>query len=249
MRRDHCATHEEPWGWGGLLQPATSGTALVVISAFIAGSKDLLDLSAISLQMRFLAEGMREVSKILNYPTHAHLMALKNKRQQEMIIKRIQHRVSEFVDIVELDSTLWKDPVGPLLNPDQAGGHAVELSTKFKLGGMVLLRGTSEKEADTVLMLIAGLVITHESHSQHSIFLPPFLKWEYFPEMPVLVEGSIMNNLLMGTQQRRASLWTLPKSSLILQAHSMLEKEAEIFLLISAKPIRLPVVSFRTHPF
>ena len=201
-----CIMVNEAWDWGGLLQPATSGTALVVISAFIAGSKDLLDLSAISLQMRFLAEGLREVSKILNYPTDAHTMAHKNKRQQDMIIKRIQHSMSEFVDIVELDCALWKDPVGPLLNPEEAGGHTVELSTKFKLGGMIVLRGASEKEAETVLMLIAGLVITHESHNQHSIFVPPFLKLGYVPEMPVLVEGSIMKNLLMGTQQRRASL-------------------------------------------
>ena len=102
-------------------------------------------------------------------------MAHKNKRQQDMIIKRIQHSMSEFVDIVELDCALWKDPVGPLLNPEEAGGHTVELSTKFKLGGMIVLRGASEAHQRRVGETHPGLwwAWTHHRLLEH-----PYLKTE-----------------------------------------------------------------------
>ena len=64
------------WDFGGLISPATAGTALVVITAFISSSEDLIHLSTILLRMKFHAEGLRNVARVLNLPTDAHRLVL-----------------------------------------------------------------------------------------------------------------------------------------------------------------------------
>ena len=41
----------------------------------LAGSKDIADLSSIIIKMKFNSEGLRSVSRILNYPTDAHVLS------------------------------------------------------------------------------------------------------------------------------------------------------------------------------
>ena len=64
------------WDFGGLISPATAGTALVVVTAFISSSEDLIHLSTILLRMKFHAEGLRNVARVLNLQTDAHRLVL-----------------------------------------------------------------------------------------------------------------------------------------------------------------------------
>jgi len=53
----------------------TKGTAVGVIQAFVTSSKDILEISAILLKMKFNSEGLRMIARILNFPTDAHQFA------------------------------------------------------------------------------------------------------------------------------------------------------------------------------
>jgi hypothetical protein len=46
-----------------------------ILQAFISGSKDIVELSAILLKIKFNSEGLRSVSRILNFPTDAHTLS------------------------------------------------------------------------------------------------------------------------------------------------------------------------------
>jgi len=59
----------------GSFETATPGTATIVIGLLFAATKDLTDLSVLALQMEFVTDGLRMVTRILNYPTDAHHMA------------------------------------------------------------------------------------------------------------------------------------------------------------------------------
>mmetsp|Transcript_16698 Transcript_16698/g.26776 ORF Transcript_16698/g.26776 Transcript_16698/m.26776 type:complete len:651 (-) Transcript_16698:71-2023(-) len=63
----------------------TKGGAVGIIQAFISGSKDIIELSAILLKMKFNSEGLRMVCRILNYPTDAHSLALDMMAKEQML--------------------------------------------------------------------------------------------------------------------------------------------------------------------
>ena len=72
----------------------------------------------------------------------------------------------------------------------------VRISARFKLGGFFQLKGPTEEDADILLRLVAGVDIT-ETKDTGSIYVPPFLLYTYVPDSPVLLEGSILKNLLL----------------------------------------------------
>lgn len=72
----------------------------------------------------------------------------------------------------------------------------VRITSSFHLGGFLRLVGPSEEEANTLLKLVAGIYITQKC-DMGSIYVPPFLQYNYVPESPVLLEGSILKNLLL----------------------------------------------------
>ena len=59
----------------------TRDQAVGIIQAFISGSKDIIELSAIALKMKFNSEGLRMISRILNFPTDAHTLAAQVRRE------------------------------------------------------------------------------------------------------------------------------------------------------------------------
>lgn len=71
--------------------------------------------------------------------------------------------------------------------PSSAEDPAVRISSSFRLGGVILLQAASEEDADTMLKLIAGILIT-DPVDEGSIYVPPFLTYSYLSETPVLVE-------------------------------------------------------------
>jgi ABC-type iron transport system FetAB ATPase subunit len=72
----------------------------------------------------------------------------------------------------------------------------VRISARFKLGGFFQLKGPTEEDADILLRLVAGVDITQTKDSG-SIYVPPFLMYTYVSDSPVLLEGSILKNLLL----------------------------------------------------
>ena len=60
----------------------------------------------------------------------------------------------------------------------------------------MLLKGPTEEDADILMRLVTGVDITQKQESG-SIYVPPFLKYTYVPESPVILEGSILKNLLL----------------------------------------------------
>ena len=75
--------------------------------------------------------------------------------------------------------------------------QAVKLCAKFRLGGLLHLDGPSDEATDILFKLMVGEYITHEDDLS-TLYVPPFLRYSYCPEVPVLFEGSIMKNLLLG---------------------------------------------------
>ena len=68
----------------------TKGQAIGILQAFISGSKDITDISGILIKMKFNSEGVRSVSRILNYPTDAHLLSARVQEKEEMLRARLQ---------------------------------------------------------------------------------------------------------------------------------------------------------------
>ena len=82
----------------------------------------------------------------------------------------------------------------------RSGTVALSVSTSFRLGGLLLLQGPDEEASVIMLQLMAGLVVPH-SNEVENMYLPPYLKYSYCPELPVLFEGSILKNLMLGVQR------------------------------------------------
>lgn len=62
------------------------------MQAFISGSKDIVDISSIILKMKFHSEGLRMVSRILNYPTDAHVLAAELHEKESVLMQHMQVR-------------------------------------------------------------------------------------------------------------------------------------------------------------
>lgn len=73
----------------------------------------------------------------------------------------------------------------------------VRLNLTLELGGIVSLHGTSDEAADIMFKLLVGMHVTQPDDLE-SFYAPPYLKYTYCPEDPVLFEGSLLKNLLIG---------------------------------------------------
>ena len=74
--------------------------------------------------------------------------------------------------------------------------QTARLKSAFRLGGMLLLRcdeggggGGEEEAADIAFRYMTGLLVTQVG-DEGSMYLPPFLRYGYCPEAPVLFEGA-----------------------------------------------------------
>lgn len=78
------------------------------------------------------------------------------------------------------------------------------ISMNLELGGIINLHGSSDEAADIVFKLMVGMLVT-QLDDLDSFYAPPYLKYTYCPEEPILFEGSLIKNLLIGatTQQVR----------------------------------------------
>jgi hypothetical protein len=224
-----CFMVNTGFDWGGLVDPATPGSALMVITAFIHGSNQLIELSSIVLKMRFHSEGLRSVAKVLNFPTDAHKLAQNFIEKEEIILghmtggdgglrRRKKEKMGlndekwssdelEWVDCIHLNETFWLNPIAQTLHSHDTATQTDKLvciSARFQLGGVCVLQAPSDQYADTVLKLIKGLAVSENMTTISNIYVPPFLKYAYVPESPVLVEGSILKNLLMGAEHQRS---------------------------------------------
>jgi ABC-type multidrug transport system fused ATPase/permease subunit len=86
---------------------------------------------------------------------------------------------------------------------------AIKLSCTFRLGGIVLLKGPTDEEADMLFKLISG-INTIDAENIEATYVPPTLSYAYVAEMPVMLEGSIMKNLMLGV---RSSMHGKPPST------------------------------------
>jgi len=73
------------------------------------------------------------------------------------------------------------------------------LRCSLRLGGIVLLKSNDDEAIDVAFRYMAGLLVT-QIGDEGSMYLPPFLRYGYCSEAPVLFEGSILKNLLLGAQ-------------------------------------------------
>jgi hypothetical protein len=101
--------------------------------------------------------------------------------------------------------------------------ESLRLSTKFRLGGVLLLENTSDEAADMLFKLLVGIQIPHNDTG--SIYMPPYLNYVYCPDIPVLFEGSILKNLLLGA--RHALHGTLPTDAEAWELAKMCGLDAE----------------------
>ena len=319
----------------------TQAQAVGIISAFIAGSADVIELSAIALKMKFCTEGLRMVTRIMNYPTDAHSLAesfnskrtiteeymstptnafapasarptvtphspaseasakrgahLKNCQSVRRHLKinlegrylgqvqdgtvededpmAIAHSCDntsclangqdeaglEWANRVELKNLKWQCSARTALRgarhneqelqrqqaeeariciTDEKANHkrrkhdipfaqsfsvsnsmlmravsackgegeapAVHISCSFRLGGVKLLVAPTSEDADITLRLIAGVIITDPRNAAGRMYVPPFLSYAYVGETPVLVEGSILKNLMLGVKNSKS---------------------------------------------
>ena len=116
---------------------------------------------------------------------------------------------------ISLHEALLVDAVGRALHSmDESEGKIMQISAQVQLGGVVLVQAASEPEADAMLQLISGVAVTHEHSRSHHMYMPPFLRYGYVSESPMLIEGSIMKNLLLGCEvEQRGLLHCRPRVS------------------------------------
>jgi len=79
---------------------------------------------------------------------------------------------------------------------------SITVTASFALGGVLRLTGPPNEEADCFFKLLAGINMT-DHEELHNVYAPPILFYIYVPEVPVLLEGSIMKNLLLGANLPR----------------------------------------------
>ena len=83
----------------------------------------------------------------------------------------------------------------------------IRFNARFSLGGMRVLeeqgvaQGAEEDpvELDVVLRLLCGTILPHKTHHGY-LYSPPFLRYAYVSEVPVLLEGSVLKNLMLGVE-------------------------------------------------
>ena len=68
----------------------SNGEEVGIISAFVSASKDIVDISAIALKMKFNSEGLRVLSKILNLPIDAHVLVQEQHSKDDIIKRHMQ---------------------------------------------------------------------------------------------------------------------------------------------------------------
>ena len=120
-----------------------------------------------------------------------------------------------WVTHISLHEALLVDAVGRALHSmDESEGKIMQISAQVQLGGVVLVQAASEPEADAMLQIISGVAVTHEHSRSHHMYMPPFLRYGYVSESPMLIEGSIMKNLLLGCEvEQRGLLHCRPRVS------------------------------------
>ena len=62
------------------------------------------------------------------------------------------------------------------------------LRCSLRLGGIVLLKSNDDEAIDVAFRYMAGLLVT-QTGDEGSMYLPPFLRYGYCSEAPVLFEG------------------------------------------------------------
>ena len=89
---------------------------------------------------------------------------------------------------------------------------SITVTASFALGGVLRLTGPPNEEADCFFKLLAGINMT-DHEELHNVYAPPILFYIYVPEVPVLLEGSIMKNLLLGANLPRHQRHVSPEQA------------------------------------
>lgn len=74
------------------------------------------------------------------------------------------------------------------------------LSIELTLGGITLVHGLRDGEGENLLKMLAGLLPMRTTEGKLQPTLP-FFRYLYLPETPMLVQGSILVNLLLGISE------------------------------------------------
>jgi hypothetical protein len=156
---------------------------------------------------------------------HMGITASKDRR-----FEHLDHRTAgsmEWVDEVILAKKAYVSTVRRSMNTArQALGkgyepmpHLLRLSARFKLGGVLVLQDDNTKHLadddepewdsrDVMMRLIAGIHISPKN-DPGVMYKPPFLRYAYAPETPVMLEGSILKNVLLVRLARPGLRWRL----------------------------------------
>jgi len=150
----------------------------------------------------------------------AHMgMSAGNARQFE----HLKHRSAgsmEWVDEVILANKAFVSTVRRSMNTARQAlalkgfepvPHLLRINSKFKLGGVLVLQDDNTKHLaddeepewdsrDVMMRLIAGIHISPKN-DPGVMYKPPFLRYAYAPETPVMLEGSILKNVLVGVEK------------------------------------------------
>jgi hypothetical protein len=109
-------------------------------------------------------------------------------------------RALEWVHTITLDNTALRNWRSSQLHMrKEEDENIVQISASFRLGGVLLVQGESEEIRNAMLKLIAGVETTHKN-SIGMMHVPAFLRYAYVYETPLLLEGSILKNLLLAVK-------------------------------------------------